>query len=445
MKKFFTLFCVLITGLSLKAQHHNFKAVPTRPFKGISPHMTLGPAGACDTVNLAVASDTNKWHAYYYTYGQDGYIFGTSDNSLSGFNITEDANYFDISSTANNYITGGRAYFAFANSDQVANNSKSIVFRVYDDAGGVPGTLLGSTSLTLEQIHQDVLLDLLTEFKFDQPIPLPASKQFYVSIDHANFEWSSTTHDSVAIVANGDDDTTGAAFQYVHIDGLGEGWIPVHDFWAAGGNPLDVNLFIFPYVSSGLNGCSVLPVSIFNFGGNIKNDQAYLNWSTAAEINNKGFFVERSKNGKDFTSIGFVKGAGNSNKVVDYTYTDASLKDVNVSKTYYRLNQVDIDGKSTYSKVISLSLDNLVNSGQWKLYPNPVKDVATVELNLAASSKVKARLISRDGKTLLNVDKGLLHGGTQQFYINTQTIAKGSYILRITIGDKTSSRLLIKE
>jgi len=130
---------------------------------------------------------------------------------------------------------------------------------------------------------------------------------------------------------------------------------------------------------------------------------------------------------------------------VSYTYTDASLKDINVSKTYYRLNQVDVDGKSTYSKVISLSLGNAANAGQWKLYPNPVKDVATIQLDLAASSKVKAQLVSRDGKTLLNVDKGLLNEGTQQFYINTQNIAKGSYILRITIGDKTSSRLFIKE
>ena len=79
------------------------------------------------------------------------------------------------------------------------------------------------------------------------------------------------------------------------------------------------------------------------------------------------------------------------------------------------------------------------------MYPNPVKDVATIELNLEASSKVKAQLVSRDGKILLNVDKGVLNEGTQQFYINTQSIAKGSYILRVTIGDKTYSRLLIKE
>src|SRR6185503_6393916 len=109
----------------------------------------------------------------------------------------------------------------------------------------------------------------------------------------------------------------------------------------------------------------------FNFGGNIKDDQAYLNWSTAVESNNKGFYIERSKDGKDFTSVGFVQGAGNSSQITNYTYTDAGLKDINVSKTYYRLNQIDFDGKTTYSNVILLSLENLANAGKWKLYPNP--------------------------------------------------------------------------
>jgi hypothetical protein len=184
---------------------------------------------------------------------------------------------------------------------------------------------------------------------------------------------------------------------------------------------------------------------MFNFGGIIKNSQAYLNWSTAVESNNKGFYVERSKDGKDFSSIGFVNGKGNTSQITNYSYTDASLKDINVTKTYYRLKQVDLDGKFAYSNVIALSLDNLANNSKWKLYPNPAKEKATVEVNLEAASKVKAQLISRDGKVLLNTDKGVLNEGTQQFYINTQSIAKGSYILRITIGDKTYSQLLVKE
>ena len=71
-----------------------------------------------------------------------------------------------------------------------------------------------------------------------------------------------------------------------------------------------------------------------------------------------------------------------------------------------------------------------------KLYPNPVKDIATIELNLAAASKVNVQVISRDGKIVINSDKGILTEATQQVFINTQSLAKGSYIVRITVGDK---------
>jgi hypothetical protein len=167
-----------------------------------------------------------------------------------------------------------------------------------------------------------------------------------------------------------------------------------------------------------------------------------LNWSTANETNNKGFYVERSKDGRSFSTLGFVKGAGNSSVITNYAYTDLSLKDVNTSVTYYRLKQVDMDGKYTYSNVLSL---NLKPAGLWKLYPNPVKEVATVELHLDVASKVSVQLVAQDGKVLISADKGLLTEGTQQIFINTRTIAKGSYILRLTVNDKKYTQILVKE
>ena len=125
-----------------------------------------------------------------------------------------------------------------------------------------------------------------------------------------------------------------------------------YQFWTtdSAATHLMLILYLFPYVSNAAGGCGVLPVSIFNFGGTIKRLQAYLNWSTASESNNKGFYVERSKDGQNFTSVGFVKGVGNSNKINNYSYTDATLKDINVTTTYYRLKQVDVDGKFLIQK-----------------------------------------------------------------------------------------------
>ena len=74
-----------------------------------------------------------------------------------------------------------------------------------------------------------------------------------------------------------------------------------------------------------------------------------------------------------------------------------------------------------------------------------MKDVATVQVRLDAAAKVSAQLISRDGKVLLTVNKGVLNEGLQQFYINTQGIAKGSYIIRINVGDKNYSGSIVKD
>jgi hypothetical protein len=256
MKK--KLLCGVLLSFSfflLNAQKGNFKAVPVKPLTLKSQQSLQKTNAACDTLNLAEA---NNWSAYYYTYGTSGYVFGVSDLSAFGINIKHDANFFDQSGTDNNFIAGGLAYFAFANSNVEANLDKDIFFRVYDDNAGEPGNLLGSTSLKLSDVHNDVEAGYLTEFKFSSPIPMPASKKFYVSIDHSNFVWTETVHDSIAIVANGNDEATAGAYQLLDVTGVGEVWVPVNEFWTSSGDPLDVNLFLFPYVSNAEDGCNTV-------------------------------------------------------------------------------------------------------------------------------------------------------------------------------------------
>ena len=432
------LFTAFILFATFTYSQQNFTAVRTKNFNGIGQRSSPG-AGACDTANLQTA--INEWSPYLYSYGSSGYVFGTSDLSSSGITIQQDANFFDQSASSNNYISGGLAFFAFANSNVASHLDKNIVFKVYNNSGGVPGSLLGSVSVKLSQIHQDVLAGDLTEFWFPSPIALPASKTFYVSIDHSAFTWGGGTRDSIAIVANDDDESTNAAYQYLHTTSQGDGWISVHDFWTNGGNPLDVNLFVFPYLSNGLDGCTPLPVTMLNFAAAIKNNDAYLTWSTATESNNKGFEIERSKDGQNFSAIGFVKGAGNTHQITNYNYTDATLQQLGVSKAYYRLKQIDLDGKATYSQVLPLTAGDL---HFWKLYPNPVKEQLTVELSLAQSSRVTLQVISQDGRVVANIDKGILTPGTQLISWYAKNLASGSYLVRLTAGDDVYTQKFIK-
>lgn len=109
--------------------------------------------------------------------------------------------------------------------------------------------------------------------------------------------------------------------------------------------------------------CISLPVELVSFSGDSKAEGNVLQWTTASEINNKGFEVERSTNGRLFETIGFVEGNTDSRQALNYSFTDATQQ----SLTYYRLKQIDWDGTSTYSRIISVKRKN----ENAKVYPNP--------------------------------------------------------------------------
>lgn len=100
------------------------------------------------------------------------------------------------------------------------------------------------------------------------------------------------------------------------------------------------------------SGDDILPVVLTYFTGQLKNGQPVLNWATAAEINTAGFNIERSKDGTNFQKIGFIAAEGDAKQVQAYTYTDATA---GTGNNFYRLKLIDIDGKFTYSKTVTIN------------------------------------------------------------------------------------------
>ena len=111
---------------------------------------------------------------------------------------------------------------------------------------------------------------------------------------------------------------------------------------------------------------TLLPVNMLNFDGLGYDNYNVINWKTATEKNNDYFLLERSSDGHTFTEIAQIDGNGNSNEMIDYNYVHRNPNELE----YYRLKQVDFDGKFEYSKVIA------VNSKQGidvNIFPNPTK------------------------------------------------------------------------
>lgn len=141
---------------------------------------------------------------------------------------------------------------------------------------------------------------------------------------------------------------------------------------------------------------SPLPVELLYFDATKKEHSVVLNWSTATEINNQLFVVERSTNGKDFYSIGNVPGAGNSTQQLNYQYYDkAPLKGV----SYYRLKQIDFDSEYSYSQTVAINFDG--DQEQFVVFPNPAtsllyltkKDLSNTEINI---SDMTGRILQTD-------------------------------------------------
>jgi hypothetical protein len=121
---------------------------------------------------------------------------------------------------------------------------------------------------------------------------------------------------------------------------------------------------------------SALPVELLAFDAVLSGEhRVTLDWTTASELNNSHFEIERSFTGYDFTVIGIVKGAGTTQEIKSYTFFDTVSNEKNTY--YYRLRQVDYDGVYTYSPVHKVEL---ARGSHLAIYPNPFTAFISIKL-----------------------------------------------------------------
>lgn len=185
-----------------------------------------------------------------------------------------------------------------------------------------------------------------------------------------------------------------------------------------------------------LNGsCTVLPVEWMKFDGFCRENGIVLKWSTASEINNDFFTVEHSANGIDFVEIGKVKGGGNSNKQIDYEFTD---KRANNQTTYYRLKQNNADNSYKYSTVISVENCTKIREAIVEIFPNPAANEVIFK---TATGGIDAALFSMYGTKI--ADYSLLEGENK---IDITSLPDGMYYLKSSCRNENPrmNKLVIK-
>jgi Secretion system C-terminal sorting domain len=168
-------------------------------------------------------------------------------------------------------------------------------------------------------------------------------------------------------------------------------------------------------VSSG--GGVTLPVTWETLSAQKQNSQVLIYWSTASEQNTKDFEVQYSTNTTNWDLLGTIQAAGNSNSTRNYSFTHQTpLK--NNTYNYYRILQRDIDGKFSYSKIVSIIFNE--PGPDMSVYPNPVSDVLTVYLS-------ESKLVRLSNAAGAIVWQSNLPAGRNQ--ISVSQYSKGVYVL----------------
>ena len=182
-----------------------------------------------------------------------------------------------------------------------------------------------------------------------------------------------------------------------------------------------------------------IPVTLTAFNGRLNNGAIQLQWETSSELNCKGFYVEKSSNGRNFENIGFIVSKavnGVSNLPLQYVLDDAKPISGN---NYYRLRQTDLDGKISYSNTILIRYND--KGIALSIYPNPANNIIYATVQAIARADASLLVTDVSGKIMLKQNVTLVKG-VQQLPLNLAPFAAGTYFL--TIVTKENASLVLK-
>jgi hypothetical protein len=184
----------------------------------------------------------------------------------------------------------------------------------------------------------------------------------------------------------------------------------------------------FSWFNGGGNNQNPLPIELLSFAGNCLGNEVTLNWATASEFNNNYFVIEKSRDGVNWKTIHTEQGSGTSFQKLNYVYVEENQTEM---ESYYRLSQVDIDGKSEVFDPIFVGCSN--ETSLFKTYPNPSDASFQILVNNESLvGKATIKIVDTKG-TVVSMKEVQVEEGTNLFYLN-ENMAPGIYYISITNG-----------
>lgn len=193
-----------------------------------------------------------------------------------------------------------------------------------------------------------------------------------------------------------------------------------------------------------------LPVEIISFASSFEKNKVHVRWSTASELNNYGFEVERSEksnvNSEDalWQTIGFVTGSGNSNSIKDYSFTDdvyALSHSGSILK--YRLKQIDTDGSFKYSNEVEIDVNGIYGYELSQNYPNPFNPVTTIRYSVKNEGLVNFEIYNLLGELIASPVNEIKQSGNYELQFDGTSLSSGIYFYKIRAGEYVSIKKMI--
>jgi hypothetical protein len=183
-----------------------------------------------------------------------------------------------------------------------------------------------------------------------------------------------------------------------------------------------------------------LPVELVSFTAQAENQKVILRWTTATELNNNGFEIQRKVAESDFATVGFVRGEGTTTNQREYSYIDKDLAD---GKYFYRLKQVDYNGTYKYSNAIEVDVRSLNEYALEQNYPNPFNPATTIGYVLKEKTTAKLILLNAIGEEVAVLVNEEQEKGYHKVDFNAANLPSGVYFYRLQAGSFVESKKMI--
>ncbi|UEG50209.1 T9SS type A sorting domain-containing protein [Ferruginibacter lapsinanis] len=258
-----------------------------------------------------------------------------------------------------------------------------------------------------------------------------------------------TVYDMITIPISGV--TLDDNFRVVHQDSEASFYVALSSGGGADLRPASLNsMFVNTLTEGGPDGSTIYytnipfitPVKFTTFSASRKDNNASLLWQiTNEDVNVASYEVERSDNGVSFTKVATVAPKNNGSTSNSYNILDNLSTVKNAGIVYYRIKQIDKDGRLTYSDIRSVRIS--ASGIAIGVYPNPVKNTANLTLDLTEDAPVTINVTDITGKEVKRLSMNALKGLNVKS-VDMSSFASGSYLIKVQAGADVKTLSVVK-